>query len=290
MIKLLPKIDGTVDHLDRAFLHKRRFTKEFVTNWIPYWASLTFRPLFEAVVACLPHYESDVVSRALFGTDFVGHPEAAEGRVGEDTNLVENSTFEDESEWIWGDGWYHGTRRAYWEEEMGYGNLEQDVGIIAGHTYQAVFRLLNFNDNAGVKCEIGGTQGPNHFSAGTFEEELTAVDDGNLKFIPIAGDSEEGIVMVDNVYVYDLTTLELVGTPNVMILFGGLVLQRSLFESEMQEIQILFESPHSNTPLFESELVRVSFYESSFDKRPLPLFESIPEIGVLYESEIKQYG
>jgi hypothetical protein len=124
------------------------------------------------------------------------------------TSIVKNGAFKDGGEWTWGSGWewYIATESGKWDTDENFGELEQDIGIVSGHTYRTIFRLaFDGQNDAGIKVEVGGTQGSVYKRDDTYTEVLTAVDTGNLKFIGVSGTWNIGYGFVDNVYVYDLS-------------------------------------------------------------------------------------
>jgi len=120
--------------------------------------------------------------------------------------LVTNGGFDSDTDWTKGDGWtITDTGWAIWAESGGYGNIEQDIGIIEGRTYLVQFRLGSIEAYGQAKVQVGGTDGTLRSSTGTYEELITAGAGSAIKFIPSA--SPEGhysVVEIDNVSVREI--------------------------------------------------------------------------------------
>jgi len=118
-----------------------------------------------------------------------------------DIELCKNGTFEDESYWTIGDSWTVSVGVAQWDESIGENNLSQNIVVVPGHTYELTFKVGGLEDSASVTPWVGGVSGTARSSNGTYVEEFTAINSGDLVFVPSASGGGNGIVELDDISV-----------------------------------------------------------------------------------------
>lgn len=99
---------------------------------------------------------------------------------------VTNGTFADASAWTFGTGWAHDA--VNFEADHTPGStpaLEQNISAVAGETYRIVFTIVNMTTGT-ITPRIGGVNGTTIGANGTYTQDITAIDTGNLRFLPFS--------------------------------------------------------------------------------------------------------
>lgn len=132
--------------------------------------------------------------------------------VGSGSNLVTNGNFTtDISGWTTTtNAWMYGSANARnkGSDFGGDGNLEQNIGAIAGSIYQLTYTIVSPDttfSGATLTPEIGGVSGiaRTGTTSGTFTESITATGTGNLKF-KVTGSTTNTRIVIDTVSVVKL--------------------------------------------------------------------------------------
>jgi len=168
-----------------------------------------------------------LTSAPIFSAVGVGLMAPAAGIAGSDTDICKNGAFDDDSIWDYGSiplwSWQApGKARFESTAFYSYDTMSQAIaGVRAGRTYMVVYTILSITPKkAAVTPGIGGVDGATQTTPGTKTDIITATDPGDLEFYAdslYTGDYVE----IDNVYVYDLTALEVVGALQAKVLYDS---------------------------------------------------------------------
>ena len=98
----------------------------------------------------------------------------SDGELG--SELVTNGDFDDASDWD-----TNGSVAISGGEAVftGTGQLTQAISLVAGHRYQATFRVSNYVSGS-VDLDVGGTDGTNRTANGTYTETIIAGSDSDI--------------------------------------------------------------------------------------------------------------
>jgi hypothetical protein len=115
-------------------------------------------------------------------------------------NMVSNSTFADNSWWVFEAGVaVSGGAAVYTNTANGYGFYKNNFGIISGKRYRISYTVLN-RSTGGVRVRLGSALGTARTANGTYTDDVVATAD-NITFPCTEANTN---LSIDNVHVYEL--------------------------------------------------------------------------------------